>query len=74
MDVLGLDALGLGVLGLEMYGTQQVKVKLLFAPHKVTSDNSKLKIKDWHYKPPFIHMRVHGQNIQGEAGVLTINP
>lgn len=57
---------------LEMYGTQQVKVKLLFEPHGLISDNSNLEIKGWHYHAPFIHMRIHGQNVQGETGTLSI--
>jgi hypothetical protein len=57
---------------LEMYGTQEVKVKLLFEPNQVNSDNTDLEIENWHYRAPFIYMRVHGQNIQGELGVITI--
>jgi len=59
-------------LALEMYGTQQVKVKLLFEPRKVTSDNADLKIKDWHYEAPFIYMLIHGKNIQGQKGTVSI--
>ena len=58
--------------GLEMYGTQQVKVKLLFEPHVVISDNSDLEIKEWRYQAPFITMWIHGQNIQGETGMVHI--
>jgi hypothetical protein len=57
---------------LEMYGTQQVKVKLLFEPHEVISDNVDLKITDWRYESPFIYMLIHGRNIQGETGTVTI--
>ncbi len=60
-------------LALEMYGTQQVKVKLLFEPQKVTSDNAGLKIKDWHYEAPFIYMLIHGKNIQGQTGTVSIS-
>lgn len=58
--------------GLEMYGTQQVKAKLLFEPHEVTSDTIDLEIKDWRYEAPFILMQIHGQNMQGETGILSI--
>ncbi|MCH8216866.1 MAG: hypothetical protein IH892_08855, partial [Planctomycetes bacterium] len=62
-----------GVLvGLEMYGTQEVKVKLLFEPHEVTSNNADLKIKGWRYEAPFISMAIHGQNMQGETGMVSI--
>jgi hypothetical protein len=57
---------------LEMYGTQSVKVKLLFEPHEVASDNANLKIEDWHYEAPFIHVLIHGQNIQGQTGTISI--
>ena len=57
---------------LEMYGTQQVKVKLLFEPRQVTSDNPDLEIKDWQYEAPLLTMRVHGRNIQGEKGAISI--
>jgi len=57
---------------LEMYGTQKVKVKLLFEPHDVTSHNINLKVKDWHYEAPFIKMLIHGKNIQGERGLVSI--
>jgi hypothetical protein len=57
---------------LEMYGTQQVKVKVLFEPHEVISDNVDLKITDWRYEAPFIYMLIHGRNIQGETGTVTI--
>ena len=60
------------LVGLEMYGTQQVKVKLLFEPHEVTSTNTDLDIKEWRYEAPFINMRIHGQNIQGETGMVSI--
>jgi len=60
------------LVGLEMYGTQQVKVKLPFEPREVTSDNTDLEIKEWRYEAPFINMRIHGQNIQGETGLVTI--
>lgn len=57
---------------LEMYGTQKVKVKLLFKPHEVTSDNINLEIEGWRYEAPFINMLIHGQNIQGERGMVSI--
>jgi hypothetical protein len=57
---------------LEMYGTQEVKVKLLFEPHDVTSDNANLEIKNWRYEAPFINMLIYGRNIQGETGMITI--
>lgn len=57
---------------LEMFGTQEVKAKLLFEPHEVTSDNSDLEIKDWRYESPFINMTIHGHNIQGQAGTISI--
>jgi hypothetical protein len=60
------------VVGLEMYGTQQVKVKLLFEPHEVTSNNTDLEIKDRRYEAPFLSMLIHGRNIQGQPGVITI--
>ncbi len=60
------------LVGLGMYGTQEVKVKLLFEPHEVTSDNIGLEIRDWHYEAPFINMLIHGQNIQGETGMVSI--
>jgi len=60
------------LVGLGMYGTQEVKVKLLFEPHEVTSDNTGLEIRDWHYEAPFINMLIHGQNIQGETGMVSI--
>lgn len=58
--------------GLKMYGTQEVKVKLLFEPHEVTSDNADLKIKRWRYEAPLVNMTIHGQNIQGQAGTISI--
>jgi hypothetical protein len=61
------------MIGLEMYGTQHVKVKLLFEPRKVTSNNTGLEIKEWHYEAPFINMLIQGRNMQGEKGVVTIN-
>lgn len=57
---------------MEMYGTQQVKVKLLFKPHEVNSNNINLEIKSWRYEAPFINMLIHGQNIQGERGLVSI--
>ena len=60
------------LVGMEMYGTQEVKVKLLFEPHEVTSDTTALEIKDWRYEAPFINMLIHGQNIQGETGMVSI--
>jgi prepilin-type processing-associated H-X9-DG protein len=57
---------------LEMYRTQEMRVKLLFEPHEVNSDNTDLDIQDWHYRAPFIYMLIHGQNIQGELGVIAI--
>ena len=57
---------------LEMYGTQHVRVKLLFKPHEVTSDTTDLKIEDWRYEAPFINILIHGQNIQGETGMIRI--
>ena len=57
---------------LEMYGTQPVKVKLLFEPREVSSDNPDLVIKDWQYEAPFLCMQVSGRNIQGERGRVTI--
>ena len=61
------------LLGLEMYGTQQVKVKLLFEPREVTSDNADLEIERWRYEVPFINMVIHGKNIQGQTGTVTIS-
>jgi len=55
--------------GLEMYGTQEVKLKLLFEPHEVSSENADLSIKDWRYEAPFIYILIHGHNIQGERGI-----
>ncbi len=60
------------LVGLEMYGTQQVRVKLAFEPREVISNNTDLEIKDWHYEAPFINMRIHGRNIQGEKGMITM--
>ena len=60
------------LVGIEMYGTQEVKVKLLFEPHEVTSNNADLKIKGWRYESPFICMTIHGQNIQGQTGTVSI--
>ena len=60
------------VVGLEMYGTQEVKVKLPFEPREVTSDNADLEIRSWRYEAPFINMVIHGKNIQGQAGAVSI--
>ena len=57
---------------LEMYGTQQVKIKLLFESHEVISDNVDMKITDWRYEAPFINMLIHGRSIQEETGTVTI--
>lgn len=57
---------------MEMYGTQTVKVKLLFEPDEVTSSNPDLEIRDWNYESPFINILVRGRNIQGETGVIAI--
>jgi hypothetical protein len=57
---------------LEMYGTQSVKVKLLFEPHEVTSNNAELQIKRWRYEAPFVNMLIHGKNIQGQTGTVRI--
>jgi len=59
---------------LEMYGTQEVKVKLLFEPAEVTSNNDDLEIKRWRYEAPFINTVIHGRNIQGQTGTVSINP
>ncbi len=60
------------VVGLEMYGTQRVKVKLRFEPRKVTSDNTDLKIEEWHYEAPLLTMLVRGRNTQGQRGTITV--
>lgn len=57
---------------LEMYGAQDVKVKLLFKPQEVRSDNPNLVVKEWRYEAPFICIRVLGKDIQGEQGTITI--
>ena len=57
---------------LEMYGTQEVRVKLLFEPYEVISNNADLEIKKWRYEPPFVNMLIRGQNIQGETGMITL--
>ncbi len=56
----------------EMYGTQEVKVKLLFEPHEVIGDNADLEVRKWHYEAPFINMLIRAQNVQGETGMVTI--
>jgi hypothetical protein len=48
-------------------------LKLLFEPHEVSSDNVDLGIKDWRYEAPFIYILIHGQNIQGEKGMVSIH-
>ncbi|MFA6290753.1 MAG: hypothetical protein WC637_03170, partial [Victivallales bacterium] len=58
---------------LKMYGTQEVKVKTLFAPSTVSSDNPNLTVNSWTYSEPFITIRVSGRNMNGETGNLTIN-
>lgn len=60
------------IIRLEMYGTQEVKVKLLFEPYEVTSDNPALVVNDWRYNAPFVHIVINGKNIQGERGVVNI--
>ena len=57
---------------LEMYGTQKVKVKLLFEPQEVRSDNSDLIVREWSYEAPFINMLVLGKDVQGEKGTIFI--
>lgn len=57
---------------LEMYGTQKVKVKLLFKPQEVRSDNSDLIVREWSYEAPFINMLVLGKDVQGEKGTIFI--
>ena len=58
--------------GLEMYGTQEVKMKLLFEPREVVSDSADLVIKNWRYESPLIKVLIHGRNIQGETGTVSI--
>lgn len=58
---------------LKMYGTQDVKVKTLFAPAAVSSDNPNLTVNNWSYSEPFITINVSGRNMNGETGTLTIN-
>jgi hypothetical protein len=60
------------LVGLEMYGTQEVKAKLLFEPREVISNDADLEIIKWRYEAPFINMLIHGKNIQGETGMVTI--
>ncbi|MEI6421821.1 MAG: hypothetical protein WCP55_06350, partial [Lentisphaerota bacterium] len=61
---------------LKMYGTQDVKVKTLFVPNNVSSDNPYLKINYWTYTydalGSFITINVTGRNMNGETGTLTI--
>ena len=58
---------------LKMYGTQDVKVKTLFTPTAVSSDNPNLTINSWTYTGGFITISVTGRNMNGETGTLTIN-
>jgi hypothetical protein len=58
---------------LKMYGTQDVKVKTLFIPTAVSSDNPNLTVNNWSYTEPFITINVSGRNMNGETGTLTIN-
>lgn len=62
---------------LKMYGTQDVKVKTLFVPNNVSSDNPYLKINYWTYTydalGSFITINVTGRNMNGETGTLTIS-
>ena len=57
---------------LEMYGTQDVRVRLPFAPTRVRSDNPDLEVVSWSYQAPLAIMRVSGRDMQGEVGTLTI--
>jgi hypothetical protein len=66
---IGADS---AVLAINMYGTQDVKVSLPFTPAYVQSDNPDLVINDWSYASPFITMEVHGTDMQGELGSITI--
>jgi hypothetical protein len=58
---------------LKMYGTQDVKVKTLFNPTAVSSDNPNLTVNNWSYTEPLITINVSGRNMNGETGTLTIN-
>jgi hypothetical protein len=58
---------------LKMYGTQDVKVKTMFTPTVVSSDNPNLTVNDWTYTDGFITINVSGRNMNGETGTLTIN-
>jgi hypothetical protein len=60
-------------ISLKMYGTQDVKVKTMFAPTAVSSDNLNLEVNNWSYSEPFITINVSGKNMNGETGTLTIN-
>lgn len=60
-------------ISLKMYGTQDVKVKTMFAPTAVSSDNLNLKVNSWSYSEPFITINVSGKNMNGETGTLAIN-
>ena len=39
---------------------------------EVASNNADLKIKSWRYEAPFISVAIHGQNIQGQTGTVSI--
>jgi hypothetical protein len=60
-------------ISLKMYGTQDVKVKTLFTPATVSSDNPNLTVNNWNYADGFITINVSGRNMNGETGTLTIN-
>lgn len=57
-----------------MYGTQDIKIKLPFAPKVVpVSSSNNLKVNKWSYKNGYCVINVTGKNIQGEVGTITIN-
>lgn len=59
---------------LEMYGTQDVKIKLPFAPNQApVSDNANLKVNSWKYENGYLIMNIKGVDMQGETGNIIIN-
>lgn len=57
----------------EMYGTQVIRVKLLFEPQSVISNNPFLQIITWDYQKPFAKATISGLDMQGEKGTITFS-